>query len=327
LLRTSERGTFKRCRWKWWLEYEARIKGRATPALRFGSLIHKSLASYYKPGIRRGPNPVHTFEKLYQAELIANEPFGVTEDEKWIDAGELGPAMLQNYLNRYGKDEEWEVLVTEYPFRQLVRHPLTNDPWFWYVGILDGVWRYRPTKRSSIVDHKTATAIVPNYLALDDQATSYWTWGLDALYENKLLSRREKPGGMLYNFLRKSAPDDRPVNEHGEKLNKDGAVSKNQPSPYFARIPIYRDWNERESARTRSWFEFADMETIREGREGIEPPPEAYKNPGQFTCPGCWAFDICELHEIGQDWPEMLEMTTKPWDPYSEHEVYVSETR
>jgi len=317
------------------LEFGSEIKGKqATPALRFGSLIHKSLAAYYKPGIKRGPNPVHTFEKLYEAELVEYAEFGIREDDKWTDAGELGPAMLQAYLDRYGKDEEWEVLVTEYPFRQVVTMPMNpHIPWFVYVGVLDGVWKNRRTKHTHIIDHKTAAAINPTYLSLDDQATAYWTWGLDALYFNKLLSRREKPGGMLYNFLRKAMPDERETNELGEALNKDGSVSKRQRSPLFARIPIYRDWNERESARWRSIVEFKEMEGIRhDGLEGgsyqtHEPPDTAYKNPGQFTCPGCWAFDICELHEIGQDWQELRSMTTRAWNPYEEHETYAAETR
>ena len=205
--------------------------------------------------------------------------------------------------------------------------------WFIYVGILDGIWRNRKTKKISIVDHKTAAAINVMYLALDQQATAYWTWGLDWIYEKGLLSPREKPAGMMYSHLRKAMPDAREFEWVGKKrvyLNLDGQYSKKQPAPYLARTPIYRDWSERERAREQVLSEFLDMEAIRaEGEhDGTSPPPpSAYKNAGQFTCPGCWLFDACELHEMGGDWHQMLGYTTRTWNPYEEHEVYAGETR
>ena len=112
-------------------------------------------------------------------------------------------------------------------------------------------------------------------------------------------------------------------------MNKDGSVSKKQPSPYFSRTMIYRDINEREAAREQVLEEFEDMERIRTlGRfDGESPPASAYKNQGQFTCPGCWCFDFCELNEIGADWEEMRGHISKKWDPYDAHTVYTEETK
>lgn len=322
MLRTSERGTFKRCRWKWWYEFEETLKPKTdVPPLRFGSLIHLALAAYYIPGTKRGANLVSTFQEAYEKEIEDNSAFGVKDDDVWYEAGDLGTAMLENYLKQYGADTEWEVLMTEQPFQQIVKNPVTFKPWFVYVGIIDGIWRNRLTKHIRIVDHKTTRAIVPQYLALDDQATAYWTFGLDWIYEKGILKPNEKPDGMLYNFLRKAAPDDRPVNEHGEALNQDGSVSKRQAAPFFARIPIYRDMKERENLRHRVLEEFADMAMIRRERAGY------YKNPGQFTCPGCWLFDTCELHESGHNYQEMLDFASRSWNPYAEHEIYYAETK
>lgn len=337
MLRTTERGTFKRCRWKWWMEFEERLKPKTdVPPLRFGNLIHGALRSYYPPGRKRGPRPWITFEKLYEEECKEQEAFGfrVDEDEVWAEAGELGQDMLKAYVEHYTSgvpdlpDEEFEVLVTEYPFQTVVNHPIDGQPWFIYVGILDGVWMHLPTKRPHIVDHKTARAIQLKYLAMDDQSTAYWTWGLDNLYARGILDPKIKPGGMLFSFLRKAFQDDRPQDGFGHYLNKDGSVSAKQPAPYFARVPVYRDWNERESARSRVLWEFLDMEMIRraEREEGL-PPGQAYKSPGQFTCPGCGLFDMCELHEIGQDWEEFRGFTMRKWDPYDVHEIEASERK
>jgi hypothetical protein len=318
------------------------------PPLRFGTLVHRSLARYYVPGVKRGVRPWLTFQRLYREEMKTQEGYGfrVGDDDDWVAAEELGPEMLKHYVEHYGADDEWEVIATEMPFRQLVYHPdsydpnhppaaqATAEPWFWYVGVIDGVWRSRRTKKIHIVDHKTARAIIPMYLSLDPQATAYWTWGLDWIYERGILKPNEKPAGMLFNIMRKALPDAREfsVDEKGIKhyLNKDGSISKKQPPKYFERIPIYRDFNEREEAREQILYEFMDMETVRQAGERDEtspPPPEAYKNQGQFTCAGCWLFDFCELHEIGASWREMRDYIIKPWDPYAEHETYVAETK
>lgn len=335
MLRTSERSTFKRCRWKWYHEFEEILKPRTpVPPLRFGSLVHMALADYYVKGIRRGPHPAKSFAKHYEAEAKRQGEFGfrvddLEADEKWAEAGELGEAMLNHYIERYGRDDEWEVLVTEVPFKQLVRHPLTGEPWFWYTGIMDGIWRNRITKKLHIVDHKTAASIQVMYLSLDSQASAYWTWGLDFIYDQRFLKKNERPAGMMYNHLRKAFKDERPVDEGGFRLNKDGTVSKKQPPPYFTRTMIYRDFAEREAARRQVLAEFADMERVRaEGRQEDGAPPEsAYKNNGQFTCPGCWVFDTCELHEIGAEWQTMRELGSTGWQPYEAHEIYTGETK
>lgn len=335
MLRNSERSTAKRCEFLWELTYLQQLKPDSTmPALRFGTLAHKALADYYIPGVKRGEHPARAFERHYEADLKENETiFGmrVGEDEKWEDAAELGVAMFENYVDEYGKDEQWEVLVTEQPFRYLVYKPGTEghhykqpEPWFWAVGVLDGVWRNRSTKELWIPDHKTIKGLSKDgrglkYLALDDQAGMYWSYGVDWLYQQGLLRPKQKLNGMLYNFLRKTMPDERPSRiEKGKRLylNKDGSVSKQQPSPYFLRKPVFRDEYDREEAKRRIAIDFQRQAMLRSGQLEIS------KNPGQFTCPMCPMFDVCELHETGNDYKTFIKQTTKPWDPYAEHEIY-----
>ncbi len=327
----SQRGTFKRCHWKWWMEYEERWSPiRDAPALVFGTWMHKALAAYYKPGLKRGPKPWLTFEKVYAEaakKQLTDFGFHVEEDDKWVSAAELGPAMLRHYVEHYTSgvpkiaDDEIEVVVTEKRFETIIPHPETGEPWFRFVGVIDNVWRHLPTKRLYIVDHKTAAAINTRYLSLDQQSTGYWTYGVDWLIEQGLLPDGAKLDGILFNILRKAKKDERPQNETGQYLNQDGAISQKQPAPYFARIPIMRDVNERDRLKNRLLVEFADIERVRRG--GVR---EAYKNEGQFTCPGCWLFDICELHEIGLDWQGMAEHTVREWEPYDPEVVYEMET-
>lgn len=254
-------------------------------------------------------------------EVVAKEskmaPYEISESPKWLEHRELGISMLDNYIDHYGKDDEWKVLATEFPFQVAVQNA-HKRVWFQYVGTIDGVWENRRTGKIVIPDHKTTAAIQTGYLSMDPQATAYWTWGFDAVINRRLVPPNTKLDGMLFNFLRKTKLDERPsLMENGRRyhLNQDGSISKRQPAPYFARIPIYRDFKERERAKTTVLDEYAEMEAVHAGRL------TAYKNPGQFTCPGCWLLDICELHEIGADYQSMIDMTTKTWDPYDAHEV------
>jgi hypothetical protein len=302
------------------------------PALRFGTLIHKALAAYYKPGRKRGPKPWLTFEREYEIEKaqLGAMGFRVEDDQKWVDAADLGDAMLRHYVGHYTSgvptipDDEIEVICTEKRFETIVHHPINGEPWFRFVGVIDLVARHLAGKRPKTYmwDHKTAASINTRYLALDQQSTGYWTFGLDWLVANKHLPDGTKLDGILFNILRKAAPDERPTNETGQSLNNDGSISKKQPAPYFARLPIMRDVAERDRLRDRILVEYADLERVRNG--GIR---EAYKNEGQFTCPGCWLFDICELHEIGLDWQEMAKHTVRDWEPYDPDVVYAMETK
>src|SRR5262245_6337095 len=293
MLRTSERGTFKRCRWKWWMEFEDVLKPKTPiPPLRFGSLVHLALADYYKKGVKRGPHPAESFIRYYDLEAKAQGEFGfrvedLEGDDVWAEARDLGYQMLDNYVKHYGRDDEWEVLVTEQPFRQLVYKPWTVDPnhpvaaqqdaepWFWYVGVIDLIILNRLTGKIHIVDHKTAKAIQVQYLSLDSQATGYWTWGLDWIYEKGLLKPNQRPAGMIYNHLRKAFPDERPKDSDGFSLNKDGSVSKKQPAPYFTRTQIFRDAEERHAARYQVLAEYEDMLRVRQEGSTDEPPAAA----------------------------------------------------
>lgn len=345
LLRTSERGTFKRCHWLWKLEFVDLLKPNYdTPALMFGSMIHEGLAGYYIKGKKRGTHPTTGFLEAVgkEAERVGKNTGLLPGDllDEWRERIELGMAILNNYIDTYANDEDWEVLGTELPFQVIVPHPRDNvTPWFWYTGVLDLLVLARSTKRKMIVDHKTTAAIQTKYLALDQQTTAYWTWGVEALRKKGLIGQTEKLDGLLFNFLRKAAPDERPFRiENGTKFylnqptkkNPEGEISKSQPAPYFRREPIWRAQLQQDRAREQVIGEMLDMQAIR--RE-LERSPEkhhsriAYKNNGKFTCQGCWAFDICELHEAGADHQAMTAETTHNWDPYEVHEIYFSETR
>lgn len=345
LIRTSEFSSFKRCRWQWDRNYNDRLQPRTeAPALRFGTLVHKALELRYPPGIKRGPKPAATFEKLYEKELAeAEHGWGFRDaDGDWANAAELGVSMLENYVATYGRDEEWKVLGSEMTFKVPVHSPAHPDGTggylnlvgervpkqvvlFYYVGTMDGVWQNRMDGGVRINDYKTTKGDpVKEALAkltLDEQGTAYWTWGVDYLEQQGLLRPKQLQAldGMLYTFLRKAKKDERPTDARGQALNKDGSVSARQPGAYFHRELVYRDREQTDKARERAVHVAMEMAAVRAGVLAV------YKSPGlsfpDQQCKGCGYFDLCELHEIGADWESLRDATMKPWDPYSAHEI------
>lgn len=322
LIRNSELSVFRDCRQRWYWEFVLGLKPKNTAnALRFGELIHLALERYYIPGTKRGPHPASTFSALYAEQLETSTKFGMrgvsgdVEDESaWTEAGDLGVAMMNNYIETYGSDDSIEILAPELPFQVLVRHPKTKKPMFYAVGKLDAVYRNRSTLRIGLMDHKTARTISTDHLALDDQAGMYWTFAPTYLRKHGYLKSDQKIDHILYNFLRKAVPDTRPQNEDGQYLNQDGSVSKRQPPPYFLRYPVWRDPADRKELRRRVILQAWEMEQVEKGKLPI------YKNVTR-NCALCPFYDPCELHETGNNENEMLDLAYQPWEPYSDHEI------
>lgn len=300
----SMRSVFKKCRYQWHFRYMRRLEPKLLSApLRFGTLIHTSLELYYPKGVKRGPHPAKTFEVAYKRELESSHKMGFKDvDGQWHDAMSLGVGMLEHYVQHYGKDDEWEVIATECMFEQPVYDPETGVQIATYVGVLDNVLRHRPTKKIWIRDHKSAKSIDTGYLALDDQSSGYWTYGVDWLRAQGVIKPGDDLMGIDFNFLRKAVPDDRPRNERGLALNQDGSVSKTQPPPFFVRQPSFRGEAERQNTRVRVAQEVREMAMVKAGELAI------LKTPDKLGCKMCDVRDICELHETGSDWEEMMRM-------------------
>lgn len=332
LIRNSERTLFKRCRQAWWWSYVEQLKPQTEAApLRFGTLIHKSLEEYYSPlGVKRGVHPAKTFLKLFDKAQQDMPAFGfriegVDEDDEetsaWQNARELGKVMLEGYVSEFRqRDREYEIISTEQTFAQDVHHKVTGKYLFTAVGTFDILARHKRRKTLVLWDFKTAKAIKVTHLPLDEQASTYWTYGPMWMADNGLLRPNEMPTHIVYRFLRKALPDPRPRNEQGHCLNENGSVSKRQPAPLFHEEWVYRDVGDRRMLDRRVRAEMLDMEKLRGMRSGRRIPAAIYKNPGPFTCMGCAFRDPCELHEVGADYKAILRTFVR-WDPYDAHEI------
>lgn len=326
IVRTSERVDYTRCRQRWEWGYVDRLKPKQmAPALRFGDLIHQALAAYYKPGIKRGPKPWVTFVKVYDqqvkegmAEFKIKELSEETET-KWNDARALGIEMLKNYVAEYGADERYKVIHPEMPF-QIDLYDENGEYLCTYVGQLDAVVYDRWNKVYGLMEHKTAAAIQTNHLPMDEQAGSYWTLAPLVLADLGILPEGADLDFILYNFLRKSGKDERPTNEAGQSLNKDGSVSKIQPAPLFHREIVYRGAHERVAMLQRIAAQVREMKMVQSG----ELPVFKTILNGCVGMLGCQYHDMCELHECGAEWEELRDATMTVWDPYTAHELTIT---
>lgn len=230
-LRNSERKDFKRCPLRWHWRYREQLVPVAFTSgpLLFGTLGHLALAEHYIPGTERGADPQETWEQLTRDLWDAVKVTGYVDDEiegTWEDARALGHAVLGNYKQRYGNDDHWEVLWVEDQFKQKIPHPAdlrskATKPRaiVEYVGTIDLIVRNHETGLVEYVDHKVMKTIETEHLYIDDQNGGYLAIGTRELRKRGVLGPNETVRVLVYNFLRKATPPDRPQNAEGKYTN------------------------------------------------------------------------------------------------------------
>jgi PD-(D/E)XK nuclease superfamily len=318
ILRTSERGAFHKCWQQWWWAYRMGLgpKHIQADARWFGIGIHLALAEWYQRGTRRGPHPAETFaawvgDEIAYAKTWLDENY---EEAKWEDAKELGTAMLEAYVDHWGRDPQWHIISVEQQFK--VKIIKAGEPVALFASRWDGVARDLGTGDIILLEHKTASQVNTAYLEMDDQAGSYCAVASQVLRAKKVLKPTEKIAGIQYNFLRKAKPDTRPVNELGERLNKDQTVSLRQPPPMFVRPDLV----ERNDRMNRTQLErIADEVGIMNLlRQGAIPVTKTITR----DCPRCDFWIMCQLHERGGNaWKEVMKSDFVQRSPYQDIEA------
>lgn len=357
-LRTSERNALNRCRQRWDWSYNDQLKPkREAPALRFGTLVHKALEVYYDPHKVRRPKPLRRmqlpdlFEHFYEKELEATMEEWRNwkdEDDEWHTYRELGVVMCAGYVDHFAPvDDEYIVLAVEQRFETPILVPRGESPLTYpspinYVGTLDRILFHLPSKRLLFGDYKT-TGTDPTktkHLILDEQAGAYYalapswleTRSPESLRRSIARQTAHLPAasrkavrewrfdGILYDFLKKALPDDRPQNAEGYYLNQNGSVSKMQPGPLFHRELAYRDEGDRQRVLQRIYEDAVEIGQMRKGEMAIK------KSPDRFICIGCPFIDLCELHETqASGWEEFRDFTYTQYNPYSVYEIDADE--
>lgn len=361
MVRTSERSDFKRCPWLW---HESWIKGlspvREPTWAWFGTAVHKGLEARYPPGKKRGSvkKMLEAFEASMGetlARIYTEAPNSAPDETEVVDAKALGIAMLKGYVEEYGDDDEWECIHSEQPFQIDVPHPTKKGKTLAvYAGTWDGLWRSRHTKEFRLVDHKTRKSFPQNwtFYEINDQAGSYLWVAPEILRHLGIFGKKDRIEGLIFNCLKKSMPDTRPVGPDGTARNlpqKDdylaalakgapdveiparatvavlaslageagvpvfGKPSLKQPAVRYHREMIHRSYIERVVQGQRVQGEVLAMNEMLSGRLPI------WKTPTE-DCTRCKLFDYCQVHENDpKEGAEFARHTLRIRDPYADH--------
>jgi hypothetical protein len=321
IVRTSEITSLKRCPQRWWWTWVEGWKPNKTDTkLWFGGGIHLALAEYYKEHFTRGEDPRKTWlQFVMDEEVYLRDQNAQWDEAEWISARDLGFHMLSNYLETYGPDPTWDVISTEQPFQVQIKMPGVPQGIVVYTGTFDGVYRDAENDNAlMLMEHKTSSGAPPyGYLELADQPNGYFMVAESILRHKGLIKEGEHLDGIMYNYLRKSSPDDRPRNEKGQALNKDGSVSKRQDTQRLWRLPVWRSREQRLKMKDHIINIVQLMQAYREGKLKVT------KTPTMDCSWDCPFFAMCQLHETDADWEEYRDAMFHRIDPYSDHRLAI----
>jgi hypothetical protein len=168
------------------------------------------------------------------------------------------------------------------------------------------------------MEHKTSAGS-PNlgYLEIADQPNGYFMVAETQLKHEGLLKPDEHLDGIMYNYLRKASPDDRPRDAQGRALNKDGSVSKRQDTQRLWRIPVWRSLGQRRRMKESLIAVAEQMQALRLGQLKIT------KTPTMDCSWDCPFFAMCQLHESDDDWREYRDAMYTQRDPYADHRLAI----
>lgn len=333
IVRSSERVIYKRCETKWYWSYRKGLvlKQKKFGALDLGTWMHAALASWYQPGFARDPMGLAMlFEIIADSAIISaiyndNAPDEVIEKAHELAA--LGIEMCKAYERKYGEDKALNIVGTEVPLefvfpdysgKPLVRHVFKPDAIF--TDDEDGFW---------FLETKTAQTIKTGHLPLDDQARPYGAMAERALRKAGLMLPHQQFKGILYNFMRKGLPDERPTNEAGHALNKDGSVSKKQPNPLFKRYPVTMTRLSKIATLQRVRNESVEIATVAQAirSKGSQFDLRQLSKTPHSSCERfCDYFTMCVLHESGQDVSAMQRSMFRQENPYDTYAETTDET-
>lgn len=333
VIRTTDRGNFKKCRVLW--DYNSKMRMGREPTksnvnLAFGIAIHKGLEAYYDPVLWHHPysakatRAVLAFTDDLSEQYKAANQARELSDEEWKECEELielGQGMLRHYAQwAPQQDKGWTPVAVEQRFqvpvprfdggplitkndREGTLHPVV------YQVRLDLVVR-DADGNLRLVDHKTAIRFDDlTHLELDTQLSSY-LWAYYAF-------TGEVPKAVIYNQLAKRVPQP-------PKILKSGLPSKDKSQattyemyldtltrlgldtgPYEGILDFLaaqQDNYFRRTHITRTLDELALQERyIRDESIDMASDPAIYPNPSLFHCRGCDFLVPCMVRNEGGD--------------------------
>jgi hypothetical protein len=318
-VRRGEIQDAKRCLKKWYWGWRLGLVPKALKfdALDFGTWMHAALADWYQPGLRRNGSDLkdlfwsHAQGAIYSAEQD-NAPDHLIEKAEELRG--LGMEMATAYQLHYAH-ERVNVIQAEIPLdftmpgldeKVIARYKFKPD--LAYADRVRLVW---------LMEHKTAASIRTEHLVLDGQALGMGAMAERSLRKTGLLKPDQEFAGIMYNFLRKSVPDGRPMNKTGQYLNNDGSVSKKQPPPYFKRFPVKLTRKQKIIALRRLQQDVRWIVALQELVRSKDTDPAFIPKTNHHSCTKCPFFRMCVAEEAGTNIRDMRKVMFYQRDPYA----------
>lgn len=323
LIRHSERVDFKRCPKKWFWRWRMGLvpKAKTFGALELGTWVHAAFAGWYSQPDRDGISLPAWFTAAAHRAIDEAESLGAPAYliEKADELTALGEALLTAYQKRYGSDLNVHVIAAEIP----LEFEITDE-----TGKLVAVHKLKPDLVYEdehgdvwLMEHKTAAQIRLEHLPIDDQARPYVAMAEPALRKAGIISRNHRFKGVMYNFVRKALPDERPTNEQGLALNKNGSVSKKQQTPTLVRHPVTLSRAARAIALRRLRVEATLVTSMADAIRSKRVDPAHLPKTPHSSCPKlCQYFTMCVVEEQGGDIKEMQRTMYARENPYAYEE-------
>ncbi len=323
LIRHSERVDYKRCQKKWYWRWRRGLtpKHKTYGALDLGTWMHEALARRYAPHTDSDYQPVALkaeFDFIAQRELQAAQHVAPEfEMDKAYALSALGSEMAGAYDRHYGDDPDIQPMAVEIPLEFELVSRETGKVFAIHKLKPDAVFRDR-NGFVWLFEHKTAAQIALEHLPIDDQARPYVAMAEHALLNAGVLKKTDHFRGVMYNFLRKILPDQRPQDAQGHYLNKDGSISKSQPSPVFVRHPIEISRKGKALALKRLGDEAFMITTLTKLLRSKEFSPSSLMKTPHKSCPRlCEFFEMCKVEEDGGDIRTMEQTMYVRRNPYT----------
>lgn len=317
----TERAGFRKCRRQWFLAVVHRLTPQEpSTALFLGTVYHAGLEAYYRAQ-KDGRSVAEREQAALDAYQVAfDQGLAVVQAEMgWVasvglpefrDAGELGFAMLQNYLEQERETPLFsDVVAVEFRVRVPVTSP-SGRRVGWLSVQTDAVGHLPDTGELAVADHKTAKGAVPSaHLDLDDQLTaevfSWWQHSGEfptrAVY-NVSYKRDPQPPKVLKNGSLSKAKNQlttpklylAEIHKHGlnvadytDILSHLQELEDNGESRLFRRETTFRTWEQMSAFARDLYEEFRDMKSV------ALHPERAYPNPTAMNCQGCPVRTVC----------------------------------
>lgn len=310
----SELQTFKDCRRRWWLAWYRGLRLRAerpVGAAKTGDRVHQALAPLYDPATRGLTDPL----VIVRSQRAADEQANAGDPELLRRIGkeaELAEIMVEGYvewLAETGEDSGLELIAAEEKLAELFmhQHNMPNEVHLagWHavelMGKVDARVRRLVDGVLMFIDHKTVGSLDVLGLELDEQMATYhllmhlrWLRTHDPL---------DRPGGALYNMLRKVKRTPRAT------------------PPFYGRHLITHTDAELESMHAQLWGQVVDLaRATAHLNAGANPRTVAYKRPSRDCSWKCEFLPVCHMFDDGSDAEGFLDSFYKTADPLDRYE-------